>query len=72
MAVQKVPVITHVEIINRAILSIQNEIDDWSKKCEMLPKPLGDEMLKNATTILYEKLDTLKTMYYFETGTRYV
>ena len=71
MAKKSTPIITHTEILNRAICSIKAEIADWHNKCESLPQPLKDEMIAQATAPLQEKLDALKELYRIETGTDY-
>lgn len=71
MAKKTTPIITHTEILNRAIYSVKAEIADWHNKCQSLPQPLMDEMIAQATTSLQEKLDALKEMYRIETGTNY-
>lgn len=71
MAKKTTPIITHTEIINRAIHSVKMEIADWHTKCECLPQPQKDEMLEYSTKDLRSKLDALKEMYRFETGTEY-
>ena len=71
MAKKSTPIITHTEIINRAINSVKAEIADWHNKCESLPQPIRDEMIAQSTTLLQEKLEALKEMYRIETGTDY-
>ena len=66
------PIITQTEIINRAISSIEAEIDDWRKKCECLPDDQKEAMFTASTNELVMKLTALRTMYLFETGTEYV
>ena len=66
------PIITQTEILNRAIRSIEAEIDDWRKKCEILPEDQKDVMFTASTNELSMKLTALRTMYLFETGTEYV
>lgn len=72
MAKKTTPIITHVEIINRAIHNINMEIADWHAKCEGLLQPQKDEMIEYATRDLRSKLEALKEMYRFETGTEYI
>lgn len=71
MAMKVSPIITHTEILNRAICSIKAEIADWHKKCEGLPQAQKDAMFATATEELRAKLDTLKTLYRIETGVDY-
>lgn len=71
MAKKTAPIITHTEIISRAIRSITDEIADWLIKCESLPQPIRDETIQKATEPLQEKLDALKELYRIETGTDY-
>lgn len=71
MAKKSTPIITHTEILNRAIGSITAEIADWYTKCESLPQPIRDETIQKATEPLQEKLDALKELYRIETGTDY-
>ena len=72
MAKKTTPIITHTEILNRAIRSIEVEIDDWYEKCEGLPQDQKESMVAMATEDLRAKLDALKTMYRIETGTDFV
>lgn len=60
------PAITHTEILARAARSIELEIADWAKKVEGLPEAEG--MLDQATKVLREKLEAVKTLYHIETG----
>lgn len=62
------PIITHTEILSRAIRSLEEEIAEWHSKGEGLPKELRDEMFTAATKELREKLEALKTLYRIETG----
>lgn len=68
MAKKTTPIITHTEILSRAIRSIEADIADWRKKCEGLPQAQKDAMEAIATEELREKLETLKTLYFIETG----
>ena len=68
MAKKTTPIITHTEIISRAISSIEAEIADWRKKCEGFPQDQKDAMVTMATQELRAKLDALKTLYRIETG----
>lgn len=62
------PIITHTEILVRAIHSIEDEVTEWRDKCAGLPKEQRDTMLTAATKELNEKLEALKTLYRIETG----
>lgn len=66
------PVITHTEILNRAISSIEAEIEEWNNKCANLPHEQRETMFEIATKELREKLDALKTLYRIEAGTDFV
>lgn len=68
MAKKTNPIITHTEIINRAIQSIEAEIDEWRGRCKGLPKEQADTYFDATTKELREKLDALKTLYRIETG----
>lgn len=69
MARRQTPIITHTEILSRAIRSIDQEIGTWRDRCEGIPD--GERMLADATADLSVKLDALKEMYRIETGTDY-
>ena len=64
MAKKATPIITHTEILSRAIKSIEAEIDEWRGRCN----DLADTYFEVATKELREKLDVLKTLYRIETG----
>ena len=64
----KKPVITHTEILNRAISSIECEIEDWRRKCEGLPADQKEKMFTVATEELRAKLGACKALYHIETG----
>ena len=79
MAKKNTPIITHTEILVRAIRSIEDEIERW--QCG--PSNLGPaadegfadtvrEMVEASTAPLIKKLEALKEMYRIETGTDYV
>lgn len=68
MAKKTTAIITHTEILSRAIRSIEADIADWRTKCEDLPQAQKDAMFATATKELREKLETLKTLYRIETG----
>ena len=68
MAKKTTTIITHTEILSRAIRSIEADIADWHKKCEGLPLAQKDAMEATATKELREKLEILKTLYRIETG----
>lgn len=71
MAKKTTPIITHTEILNRAIYSVEEEIANWHNKCEGLPQEQKDKMFDYATKELQDKLDALKEMYRIETGTEH-
>lgn len=71
MAKKPTPIITHTEILNRAIHSIKAEIADWQCKCQAFPQEQQDAFLAQATGDLRAKLEALKEMYRIETGTDY-
>lgn len=62
------PIITHTEILSRAIRSIEADIAEWHKKCEGIPQAQKDAMIEMSTKELREKLDVLKGLYCIETG----
>ena len=68
MAKKTPPIITHTEIISRAIGSIEAEIAEWRQKFNGNPDVFMTGMFEIATAELREKLDALKTMYRIETG----
>lgn len=72
MAKKPTPIITHTEIINRAIHSIEDEIEGWRLQCKGLPQGKREEMFNAATAALRIKLETLKQMYTIETGAEHV
>ena len=63
------PIITHTEILARAIRTIEDDIAEWRCKCEAFPQEQRATMLAASTKELTEKLEALKTLYRFETGT---
>lgn len=69
MAKKTTPIITHTEILARAIRTVEAEIDDWRSKCEFVPESRKEAAFEFATQELREKLDVLKVMYRLETGT---
>ena len=72
MAKKTTPIITHTEILVRAIHSIEAEIAEWRTKCEGVPQEQLEAMFSIATAELRNKLDALKQLYLIETGTDYV
>ena len=72
MAKQTTPIITHTEILSRAIRSIEDEISEYRHKCEGLPQDIREQMFNASTKELVMKQTALRTMYLFETGTEYV
>ncbi len=63
------PIITHVEILSRAIRSIEDEIR--SQEEVMGDNPKFGDMLKAYIAERAPKLEALKEMYRIETGTNY-
>lgn len=72
MAKKTTPIITHTEIISRAIKSIEADIAEWHQWCYGPHLANKDAMLAMATEDLRAKLDALKTMYHIETGTDFI
>ena len=72
MAKKTTPVITHTEILVRAIKSIEAEIDEWRERCNGLPKDEAIAYFNAATEELQEKRAALKSMYLIENGTYFV
>lgn len=68
---QPEPTITHVEIYSRAIRNILDEIKTWEDRCEGFPQEQKDDMVSRSTAHLRPKLDALKEMYRFESGSEY-
>lgn len=66
---KQTPVITHTEILSRAIRSIEQEVYGWRSSCEKLPN--GEKFFKEATGDLSAKLTALKDLYRIETGNDY-
>lgn len=64
----KKPIITHTEILSRAIRCIEYDIAEWRSKCECFPAEHREAALTAATKDLAEKLEALKTLYRIETG----
>jgi hypothetical protein len=71
MKKKSAPVITYTEILNRAINSIQAEVEDWRSKCESFPKDQAEALFTQATAELVSKLEALKQLYAIETGADY-
>lgn len=71
MAKKTTPVITHTEILSRAIKCIEADIADWHRKCEGLPQAQREAMIDVSTKELRSKLEALKEMYRIETGVEY-
>lgn len=69
MEKRNAPIITHTEILARAIRSIEQEIEEWRTRCEKLPD--GAKMFEGATADLSAKLAALKNLYRIETGNDY-
>lgn len=72
MAKKTTPIITHTEILARAIRSIEEEIGEWHNKCANFPQEQRDAMIAASTEELCKKLDWLKLAYYTETGNEYM
>ena len=62
------PIITNTEILARAIRTVEDDIEEWRRKCENFPQDQRDTMFSAATKELAEKLEALKTLYRIETG----
>ena len=71
MAKKTTPIITHTEILSRAISSIKAEIDEWRRLCAGFPQGEREKMFSAATEELREKLCALEAMYRIETGVEY-
>ena len=65
MAKKTEPIITHTEILSRAIRSIEDEITEWHSKGDNFPQ----ELIAKATEEPRAKLEALKALYRIETGT---
>lgn len=79
MAKKTTPIITHAEILVRAIRSFQDEIEELQKKPSYLGpgadeefKAMTMDMVKSLAAPLLQKLEALKELYRIETGTEYV
>lgn len=68
MAKKTTPIITHTEILSRAIRSIEGDIEEHQILCDGLPTDIKAEMFNKSTEELRAKLDTLKILYRIETG----
>lgn len=71
MAKKATPIITYTEILNRAIRTVEAEIDEWRRRCSGFPQEEREQMFRRATEVLRSKLDALKEMYRIETGVEY-
>lgn len=69
MATRNAPIITHVEILCRAIRSIEEESKE--QKAVMGSIPECEAMLNAYINERNSKLEALKEMYRIETGTNY-
>ena len=69
MATRNTPIITHVEILCRAIRNIEDEIK--AQKSVMDGIPECEAMLNAYINERNSKLEALKEMYRIETGTNY-
>ena len=72
MAIKTTPVITHTEIISRAIRSIEEEIGECRRRCDELPQNMRAQFFDCSTKELVLKQTALKSLYLIETGTEYV
>ena len=68
MAKKTTPIITHTEILSRAIRSIEDDIAECRRRCEELPQHLRAQMLDASTKELVVKLTALRSLYLMETG----
>ena len=64
MANKTTPIITHTEILSRAIRSLEDEIAEWNNKSDSIPQ----ELIAQVTEEPRAKLEALKTLYRIETG----
>ena len=71
MKVKETPIITHTEILARAIGSVEAEIEAWANQSSGLPVEQREAMFAAATKELAAKRDTLKTLYRIETGVEF-
>lgn len=67
---QHKPIITHTEILCRAIRSVEGEIKTEKERYTGMPG--ADDYMERVIAELIGKLDALHKMYYIETGTKYV
>lgn len=65
MAKKNVPIITHTEILARAMKTIETEIEEIQKQAQKVPA------MADLAVPLKEKLEVLKQMYRIETGNEY-
>ena len=63
------PIITHTEILSRAIASIEQEINTAKEAMENVPE--CEEMLQKYIDERLPKVEALKKMYRCETGAEY-
>lgn len=59
------PVITHTEILTRAMNNLEQEINDWRKRGEGC-----ESMVGSVVAPLEQKLEALHSLYEIETGTQ--
>lgn len=71
MAKKPEPILTHTEILCRAIRNIEDEIKSMEKKIENLPIAQAEDFRSVCIEPLLPKLEALKQMYRIETGTDY-
>ena len=69
MGKRKTPIITHTEILSRAIWSIEQEIEKWRSRCDCLPD--GERIFATVTEELQAKLAAVKELYRIEIGIDY-
>lgn len=69
MATRNAPIITHVEILCRAIRNIEDEIKNQQEVLGGIPE--CEAMLKAFINERQPKLEALREMYRIETGTNY-
>ena len=63
------PVITQTEIIARAIGSVESEIQEWEERAA--GRPEAQAAVAEMTRPLRNKLEALRILYLYQTGTEY-
>lgn len=66
MKKKNTPAITHTEILARAYMSIEAEVNDWRQRIEA--KGLDGSAFEIATEELRAKMDAIAVLYKMETG----